>query len=759
MSSVFKPNLSQSSRTGKSNVKCPEHVLDPKNPLTNSQSENRPLNVCPICKNDLKIFLDHESNSCTNCGVDMAAYFSEPLFHSPQYTSSGTIVKNSSKRSHTQINALLKWGWSNPSIQSTSKRQKKARNSSFQNSVRSLDSQYLNKELNSIILSISAIARLSNFSRYLERAVFLLKSALSKRQKNGKFFKMGQEGRLVGISCLHIAVLEGGEQVQLSKFSKPAKVSTYILGAIYKKTKLHLEFVSPRTNFNKISSDILQSLLFKLKNFKSVNPINGQAYFNDTPNGKVLHQSKDSIIDGLVNTLHYFSFNSFVDLSCKLAESLFDNSVISGKNITHIIGASLIISIYSKFYSLYDTAHDIYHKYSGNLFFKLISDICVCSIDSLKNNIKLILSYLDFLVSKNSWLFGILVYDSDKILILEKILNFSSHIKNVIPDSQIGSDSQCIYSKNAPVSTLNKYTISQIDSLKSIIENPKESNSQSKTNAKIPNTRSAETISANTQSLNSILSSDIFSSSLELADIVSSGLLESDSKGKDTSDMRKKKEENIFLLDHLNSSKDVPLNKQDEIDIFIDHESSRISLDEPTPRTCLSLKIEQEADDKYVSVSRKRKVQNLEDIDEKYSFGTTFNPPSFVKSENLAKKRLNLLNESLNEEFNLSEQAKCNYGLVYSIIESEFKPAKSQYLAKIKFKLDSFYLLSNKEIIVSLFLLKFPLSSLTSLHLHTLLQTLKSLMRKSALREKDLDATFLDDTDLSASEISVYLKI
>ncbi|OLY81708.1 hypothetical protein AYI68_g4183 [Smittium mucronatum] len=391
--------------------------------------------VCVGCGSNLKLFYDVDSECCINCGTIAGAndfVSSVEITSMPDFNYRDQNLGNNVMNPH-----LLRWGWKN---QAQIRKNTNNDLADLSNSgIRYLDSQYSFHELIKDV--INPVARILNMMGSVERAMYLVKLSYEKRLSSGKYLKFGDEGKLVGLSCLFISSREKGDILELSTIATAAGIDLHNLGSIYKKVRHHLGINIENLKFSTICEKLSQIFFFKL-GLEKRNPRNLISSESKTSNlndkrGKNTCSKAD--LDSMIKIkLTPFFKKSFSDdgykgvyrLASKILSLAEDSLIFVGKNTSFFVGSSIFLAI-QFFHSKSSYKESELDLFQQSLLLKLTSKICGCSESTIKNNSKLIVDLIIKLGNQLEWYFG-KIFDKKTVFIFaEKIIEMSLEMKQI----------------------------------------------------------------------------------------------------------------------------------------------------------------------------------------------------------------------------------------------------------------------------------------------------------------------------------------
>ncbi|OMJ10088.1 hypothetical protein AYI69_g10395 [Smittium culicis] len=677
------------------------------------------MSRCLGCNYDLEQYYDFDSNCCTNCGVVSTSFGLSKLpeqSHDQSYVSKSHNNDTSSTSSN-----LIRWGWNS---------RQSIRNTDSSPTSRNLDSQYFAKEMLTIKSKISSVARLLRIPNLVERASYLTKLAFEKKLDSGKYFKFGEEGVLIGLSCLYISSQEEGFPLEIASIPNSIGLDIYKFGSIYKKVRFHLGIVPNSSKESQLLNKILKTIYtILMPNFTSLAEKsfeNSQFGLGATIKTKDATKSKTemfaiiqkSLSPALEKSLSETGIKGIAHLSSKIMVLASESLIFIGKNIKFVIGSAIFLAIQFIYLKNSHTKPTIatHHK---NLLIKLVSSVCNCSESIIKSNSKLIIDLIIKVSNDFEWLIGRKVDSKNIYILAEKVIDASIKMKKVSNDHEVENKnkSQILYS-----SAINNPTIpTKIDS-NSISNNPKLHNVLASNN-KHESFRNC----AITQ--NTSLSNPLDKSPLNFEDMNSSS---NTAYRNQDSPIDLPLSNFNFLEDNLNNV----FESIEELD-FCQCDKSDDSI---TPNNLCRCYLE-EGDMDW------EKIKNST---------SSSNPKKFSENQNLRNSRYNEVtryllanNNSLclfntNDEFSLSKKSKSK---------------TSEFLKKIYDSLNNGSNISDIEILAALFVLDDKSTDLFfTLPIHTCRDLLISKLRARFLQSRDLDNPQVTEADIPDTEIGSYLR-
>ncbi|PVU95050.1 hypothetical protein BB561_002081 [Smittium simulii] len=689
------------------------NILEGNTPLP--VTDNRvDTNICNICKVSLSKYLDVESNSCSNCGAVCEYDNLDTNANGFLERQSGIYVNETAVRSNSNIPSLYRWGWTSSNDASLNSKNKRltdnASKSTKENCQRSLEDQYYRKEFGFIKDGILTLSRLLGLQLYTDRAFFLSRSALSKRLTNGKFFKMGQEGKLVGAACL-----------------KVSGSSPHALGSIYKRVKRHLGIKSEYIEPSSIVSDIIEALYLRIIKLKKNNVSQELSEFKQLNKSCAIpelpiNSGTNNITLQFTKTVEVHGSSSLIKMATRIVSICNNLCLSTGRNTSQVVGAAVLTSIYILHFKMTGNIYDILSKIDQNEIYMYISEIVVCSLESLKSNIKIIIFMISKIANSFKWLFGQISEDFNCLLVAEKIIDFYEKLERLKSDS-LGELSSSV-ANNTQISIENG----------SNSKHNKESNQYSydiKTEIK----KSNDTL-------------EIYNSILKLEKDISAGLLNGNEvigpmHNSFTGIKRNKDVSGVFnsgLSTGFKKFKPINLEDNEKFEDNMPHNQTSVIFSD---LTTINKKINPQSFLKVQKLSFKRlfdfKVK-LDTLDIRYT-----------SSVNKKLQSHNLQDSSLTHELGASSD--------YSKDQQEYVELSKMisHIEKIKTKILKNEQIDENDILLALYFLGCPLESILSLNKHTLYDILGSKLRSSEASKRDLDASELSDIDLTEKESKYYI--
>ncbi|OMJ10076.1 hypothetical protein AYI70_g10542 [Smittium culicis] len=676
------------------------------------------MSRCLGCNYDLEQYYDVDSDCCTNCGVISTSFGLSKLpeqSHDQSYFS-----KNHNNGTSFTSSNLIKWGWNS---------RQSIRNTDSGPTSRNFESQYFAKEMLIIKSKISSVARLLRVPNLVDRAFYLAKLALEKKLDSGKYFKFGEEGILVGLSCLYISSQEEGFPLEIASIPNSIGLNIYKFGSVYKKVRFHLGIVPDSSKesqlLNKILKTIYTILIPNSSSLAEKNFENSQFGLGVTIKTKDVAKSKAELVatiqknlsPALEKSLSETGIKGISLLSSKLMALASESLIFIGKNIKFVIGSAIFLAIQFIYLKNFNTKPTIptHHK---NLLIKLVSSVCNCSESIIKSNSKLIVDLIIKVSNDFEWLIGRKVDSKNVYILAEKIIDASIKMKKVSNDHEAENKNKSQSYSNA----INNPAIStKIDSI-GISNNPKHQNILTSNNKH-------ESFLNSSITQNSSLSNPFDKSSLNYEPMHNSS--------------------NTVYKNH-DSLIDLPCTSQNFLGKNLDNIFESIeeldfcqcdkSKDYKSPYNLCRCYLEEGNMDW-------ERIKNIT---------SSSNPKKFSENQNLRNSRYTEVtryllanNNSLglfstNDEFSLTSKSKSKI---------------TEFLKEIYDSLNSGSNISDIEILAALFVLEDKSTDLFfTLPIHTCRDLLMSKLRARFLQSRDLDNPKVTEADIPDSEIGSYLR-